>query len=231
MKRRAFKFYEEWAQTLLNLPKEARHELTDAILSYYITKVNPSFENPLLQGFFKMFQVVMDEDERLYDKKCLTNSNNRKGKSRPITTDNDGERPITTDNDGDQLINKSINKLINKQSDVNITLSRHPSKIEALQRQFKLSKEQLHEWGCRFNDFISIEGKVHKDEQDQHAHFRDWLNKNLEKQKKSVSGNNDANEAIHRQIMEEQRQERAKRSEGCISYEEYQKTKQQTSCS
>lgn len=200
MKRRAFKFYEEWAHSLLELPSEARHELLDAILTYYLTGKEPPFSNPLLQGFFKMFSKVMDEDAILYEKKCKSSeqairkrwSKEKESSERIQPNTNEYER-IQPNMNEYQLINKSINELNNeltKEDDVNIILLQRPTIVEAIQRKYKLTKEEIRDWGDQFNDHCRIALTTHKDEKDHLAHFRDWLKIQINESKKHDTSNN-----------------------------------------
>jgi hypothetical protein len=67
---------------------------------------------------------------------------------------------------------------------VNIILSQRPSIVEAIQRKFKLTQEQITQYGMLFNDHCRIGLTKHKNEQDHLQHFRDWLKIQIQEEKK-----------------------------------------------
>lgn len=153
----------------------------DAILTYYLTGEEPPFSNPLLQGFFKMFSKVMDEDAILYEKKCK--SNEQAIRKRWSKEKENSER-IPPNTNEYQLINKSINELNNeltKEDDVNIILASSPITKEDLLRKHTLTEEQLHHYGELFNE--ENKGKKYNGSDNPIKYFQNWLGKRIKKEK------------------------------------------------
>ena len=204
MGRKAFMFYEEWATTLSSLPPEMRHELMDALVEYFITGEEPTFANAALGGLFFLFKCRMDADGQIYDEKCEKNRANasKRKKSKANANEeeqsqanaNERKRTLTNANERKrtQVTKLNITKL---NDDVNIILARHACAHEAIQRQFKLSPEEIERYGEIFNDHCRAGANNHTSEEDALQHFRDWLRIRIKEERKQNGnkGNNTNN--------------------------------------
>ena len=191
MGRKAFMFHEEWAQVLSSLPPEMRHTLTDALIEYFLTGVAPTFTNPALGGMFTMLKTRMDADEQYYEEKCEKLRANASKRKQMQANANECKQSLPNAskckqmqaNDGNINLNSNLN------DDVNIILSQRPSIVEAIQRKFKITQEQVIQYANQFNDHCRIGLTTHKNEQDHLQHFRDWLKIQIQEQKKHGTNN------------------------------------------
>lgn len=199
MGRKAFMFHEEWAQVLSSLPPEMRHTLTDALIEYFLTGVAPTFTNPALGGMFTMLKTRMDADEQYYEEKCEKLRANASKRKQMQANANECKQSLPNAskckqmqaNDGNINLNSNLNTNLNSNlnDDVNIILSQRPSIVEAIQRKFKITQEQVIQYANQFNDHCRIGLTTHKNEQDHLQHFRDWLKIQIQEQKKHGTNN------------------------------------------
>lgn len=197
-----FIFYESWARSLTSLPDKQRLLMLDAMLQYFLTGEQPDMDDVMANAFFMQIASQMDRDAEAWEAKCAKNRENATKKKRTQATATDGNQslPIATDGNQSQAVatnnnnrnnNKNKNNNNNDNSDdVNIILSQRPTIVEAIQRKYKLTKEEIRDWGDQFNDHCGIALTTHKDDKDHLAHFRDWLNIQINESKKHDTSNN-----------------------------------------
>lgn len=216
--------HKEWADILHPLPPEHRHMIMDALLEYFLTGEKVKFDNdPIASALLSMFYVRMDNDRENYEapnkqrSESMKEYHRKKKEKEQVdhstlkstivdhstlkSTDNTNTITTTTTN-----TNTNAMTIANTTDDVHIILSQHPTIVEAIQRKYKLTKEEIRDWGNQFNDHCRIALTTHKDDKDHLAHFRDWLNIQINESKKHDTINNNTS-----------RQQRAEGAAGLVA--------------
>lgn len=104
MKKKTFVMHEDWANYILNLPKEMAGELSQMIMAYALNGELVETDNPAIQAMFKVIKDKIDDDYMKWLDRCDRNRRNRLGIDDEDDVDNEEEQMVTSGDDSLQVV-------------------------------------------------------------------------------------------------------------------------------